>query len=545
MLRIGTQVVDITPPIGPPTGLAGFGGKTSFASGIMMPLLASSIVVDNGIEIVGFVSCDLLCLLPETIKKIKELIYKGTNGLIKEDNIWIGCTHTHQGPDTIGIFYPGENFTNKPDTEYLAILVRYIAGSIIGAFNNMQDSCSYAITTELEWRFSMNRRLEAPLVPGISRSVDPQIGVINFKNKEDKIIGVIINYAAHATTLENTNTLLSPDYIGFIREFLRKNMHLDNDLAILFFNGPCGDINPSFPNLVGLSETIYGQFNSQAERYEIPIGQYIEARMLSIERVEQKLNDFIAESKKNNVGSEKNDTELRILNNIHFIKEEKMLIVEGKFEKNVIENILSRLIRLSLMKPMESIEFSELMGEEIALKVINAMKKMKYKENLELSNVCTKMIAESEDPEQLEEFPFFKHSKSFVPPEQNNGKPGIEVEVNCMKFGEAMLVGLPGEVTNEISMRLKSLILQTKKLSFVFNFELLNGEIGYILSPEDYEIGGYETLISIGPNNGFRMEQLIINSASQLLQQKIDWKREVEIPTVSIARIKNLKVQID
>jgi hypothetical protein len=534
MLKIGTQIVDITPPIGPPTALAGFGGKTEFASGLMMPLLASCIVVDNSIEKIAFVSCDLLCLLPETIVKIKELAYKGTDGGIKMENMWIGCTHTHQGPDTIGIFYPGEQFVNKPDTEYLAILIRYIAGAIIGAYKNMHEGCSYGIGVDVEWRFSHNRRIDAPQVPGIERSIDPHVGTIAFKNARGEIIGVMVNYAAHATVLESTNYLLSPDYIGFLRKSIANE--LGTEPTVLFFNGPCGDINPAYPNLIDLPEEVIGGLNQQKQRYEISLGNYIEARMITDSAIEMKIREYLQ------MPVIKADYP-NLINDLNFDFKSRILSISTRVERTEAEKLASELIRFILSKPMESVELAALIGKELAKKVVSSIKTMEFSESVEIRCISTAMVAESEDGDQMEEFPFFRNSKSFISAEKNNGKPGIEVEVNCMKFGSVLLFGFPGEVTNEISMRMKSIILSSKTLPYVFCFELLNGEIGYILSPEDFNVGGYETLISIGPNNGFRMEQILIDSASKLLGVSIPWKHELKIEKRQIARVKNLSVK--
>lgn len=313
-------------------------------------------------------------------------------------------------------------------------------------------------------------------------------------------------------------------------------MELDGDPVIVFFNGPCGDINPTYPNLIDLPETISGIINEQKARFEIPIGKYIEARMMNESTVTMKIREYcnlppIIEA----------NPELMKL--VTYDPGLSILFISGNMERIAAEKLASELVRYILTDPMEPIELAALMGREIAKKAVSTIKKMEFKEFVEILCISTMMIAETEDAEQLEEFPFFRNSKSFIQPEQNNGKPGIEVEVNCMKFGNAILIGLPGEVTNEISIRLKSLLLNTKRISYAFCFELLNGEIGYILSPEDFNIGGYETLISIGPNNGFHMEQIIIDSASKLLGIPIPWKREVKIETRQIARVKNIKVQ--
>ena len=51
---------------------------------------------------------------------------------------------------------------------------------------------------------------------------------------------VIVNYACHATTLAWDNTLLSPDFVGALRQVVER----DQDAPCCYFQAPCGDLGP-------------------------------------------------------------------------------------------------------------------------------------------------------------------------------------------------------------------------------------------------------------------------------------------------------------
>jgi hypothetical protein len=75
------------------------------------------------------------------------------------------------------------------------------------------------------------------------RKVLPDLGIISFKSRDDNsLIGFIINYACHPTTLSNRNYKLSADFPGRI---IYKIDQLTNDqVKTVYFNGPSGDLNP-------------------------------------------------------------------------------------------------------------------------------------------------------------------------------------------------------------------------------------------------------------------------------------------------------------
>jgi hypothetical protein len=57
---------------------------------------------------------------------------------------------------------------------------------------------------------------------------------------DHRVIGTLVNYACHPTTLAWQNTLISPDYIGALRETVEAEFHA----PCLFLQGASGDLGP-------------------------------------------------------------------------------------------------------------------------------------------------------------------------------------------------------------------------------------------------------------------------------------------------------------
>src|SRR5207253_8221332 len=54
------------------------------------------------------------------------------------------------------------------------------------------------------------------------------------------LLGTIVNYACHPTTLAWENTLVSPDYVGAMREVVER----ETGAPCLFLQGSSGDLGP-------------------------------------------------------------------------------------------------------------------------------------------------------------------------------------------------------------------------------------------------------------------------------------------------------------
>jgi hypothetical protein len=69
-----------------------------------------------------------------------------------------------------------------------------------------------------------------------------ELGILSFKDLNDNLFGLIINYQCHPTTLSLFNNKLSADFPG---QIISKISELtDNNVNSVYFNGPAGDLNP-------------------------------------------------------------------------------------------------------------------------------------------------------------------------------------------------------------------------------------------------------------------------------------------------------------
>src|SRR5690606_7871979 len=60
-------------------------------------------------------------------------------------------------------------------------------------------------------------------------------------NEQQQVIATIINYACHPTTLAWDNRLISPDYVGAMRETVEAYTHA----PCLFLQGASGELAPA------------------------------------------------------------------------------------------------------------------------------------------------------------------------------------------------------------------------------------------------------------------------------------------------------------
>ena len=173
-------------------------------------------------------------------KKIKE-----NHPSLESDQILIHCTHTHSGPDLTGEFYwPGGLFnvmkgimfgSNRSD-DYIVWFVNQIIIMVNDLIDNLVP-CKMAWTKK---KFNpdivINRRHP-------TRRSSTELGIISFINVDnDDLIGFIINYSCHPTTLSFQNNKLSADYPGKVIE--RVSSLTNNNVGVIFLNGTSGDLNP-------------------------------------------------------------------------------------------------------------------------------------------------------------------------------------------------------------------------------------------------------------------------------------------------------------
>lgn len=241
---IGISKEDITPPIG--IYARNWGAALhDVAEGIHKPLM-------------------LVCMTFQTSKNEKPLVlisadlgwWKSAddelfvrNGILKTMGLepWqlmICLSHTHAGPSLSS----GDRVKNGGEfiepyllrIQQIAInsIKRALATTVPATLSWLYGKCSLATNRDLQ-EFGNNR-----MVVGFNpeKDADDTLLVGRISDQDGRVMGTIVNYACHPTTLAWENRLISPDYIGAMREIVEAKTI---NAPCLFLQGASGDLAPS------------------------------------------------------------------------------------------------------------------------------------------------------------------------------------------------------------------------------------------------------------------------------------------------------------
>ncbi len=259
-LCAGSAKIDITPDIKsskiPLGGYAARRGKP--AAGVHDPVFARTVVLQQGSETVAIVSTDL-CFLPACIRDnvIRKLHERGITK-ITNDHLFLSATHTHCAPDPLAM-HTGNSF-HMPgwspfDSKLLDFTSARITDSIETASKSMQTATISSGKTELS-AMNHNRR-GGPLT-------DHELTVVSVRDTHNKIIAMIVNFAAHPTLYDDDMMEISADWPGRMCAELEKKF--GGSSVALFLNGAEGDASPA--NTTGNTDAAkvenYGDAMAQA-----------------------------------------------------------------------------------------------------------------------------------------------------------------------------------------------------------------------------------------------------------------------------------------
>lgn len=101
-----------------------------------------------------------------------------------------------------------------------------------------------------------------------------------------------------------------------------------------------------------------------------------------------------------------------------------------------------------------------------------------------------------------------------------------EASVFLASLGAVLIIGIPGEPTSEVGRKIESIATQSG-FPHVIVVSHTNGWIGYVLTPEDYDRGGYEATLSF---HGRNTATKVIDAAERAI------KRLAQLPRVAHVR---------
>ncbi|UCH34704.1 MAG: neutral/alkaline non-lysosomal ceramidase N-terminal domain-containing protein [Armatimonadota bacterium] len=236
-LTAGAASVDITPPIGTPLG--GYGARRGRPStGVHDAIYAKALVLDNGSERIGIVTCDLIGVSKDVKRQVLKRAARATG--LDDDHLLICASHTHSGPGALAPEFVWQLAMGRYDAGLRRQIVNKIAGALISANGNRRPArIGWAAGTAPE--FASNRRGE-----DAERVTDPQLVVVRVDGQDDKPIAALVNFAAHGTCLDDDNMLVSGDWPGYLQR--RLEAEIGDGVTAMFANGAQGDQSPRSPN---------------------------------------------------------------------------------------------------------------------------------------------------------------------------------------------------------------------------------------------------------------------------------------------------------
>ena len=201
-LRAGADTRVITPPLDDPARpvfLAGFQGNRR-ATGLHADLRVRTLaLVQEGGRPFALAACDLIGVLREDTLAIRRAVADLGADVV------VAATHTHSGPDTIGLWGPEEGVRGVGEA-YLAGVRETVAESIRAAVAASEPAVLRAGVTEVD---GVIRNYRDPDV------CDRQVGVLAFDRPGGgDAIATVVNVGVHPEVLDGDSTVVSADLAG-------------------------------------------------------------------------------------------------------------------------------------------------------------------------------------------------------------------------------------------------------------------------------------------------------------------------------------------
>ncbi len=202
-LEASAAKVDITPDLKTEkVWLAGFGAKGRRPTGVHDPLYARVVLLREGNKTVALVGLDLLGFYLNDTRALRARWEKSD----PSRRLFVHATHTHSGPDTLGLWGPavGRSGINR------AYMDR-IEGRIVEALALLEAQLRPVTAAgghgTLDPR-GLCRDLRDPVV------IDPNLAVLRLNGADGKAVATIVNWSCHPEVIGRENMLITADYPG-------------------------------------------------------------------------------------------------------------------------------------------------------------------------------------------------------------------------------------------------------------------------------------------------------------------------------------------
>ena len=241
-VRFGAGRVDITPPVGIYHRLWG-AARHDRATGVHRPLYGDVMIFaprdGNGMAMIR-VQFDMAGLAHEEHERLAGALADVAG--VPRERVIMTYSHTHSA----GWFVPDR--VELPGGELILPHLRVVEKRMVEACKQALSSVQPATITYATGCCDMAANRDyydsefGSYVCGYNpdRAADHTVTVGRITDDAGGLIGTLVHYACHGTSLAWENSLISPDYVGAMRE----EMERASGAPCIFLLGPCGDLGP-------------------------------------------------------------------------------------------------------------------------------------------------------------------------------------------------------------------------------------------------------------------------------------------------------------
>ena len=218
-MKIGYAQDVITPSLAKSVYLAGFGNNRR-ATTIHDDLYVRALAIQDGEKAIVLVALDLIGFFRPDVDEVIERIQTS------EVSVVIASTHTHHGPDTMGLWGTDDK-TRGVDVEYMSALKKKIVDTITASLSTLKPASA-------KWT--------SVHVPGLAKNarnpeiLDDELTLLQFTTEDGKVLTTLFNFPCHPEVLWDMNPNITSDYVGFLRNEVEKQ----TGAPCIFFSGALG-----------------------------------------------------------------------------------------------------------------------------------------------------------------------------------------------------------------------------------------------------------------------------------------------------------------
>ncbi len=148
-------------------------------------------------------SFDCIGLLYPELKKIREKV-KSTFPSFPIDHIVMSSTHTHAGPDVVGIW--GKDLGHSGVNEnHMKLIIERASEAIDDAIKNKVKAKAFFAQGSFgeDWVKNISEPLE----------LDREVSILQFKDQKGNNLATITNFACHPTIMDDATTMASAEHV--------------------------------------------------------------------------------------------------------------------------------------------------------------------------------------------------------------------------------------------------------------------------------------------------------------------------------------------